>query len=240
LYSVLKHSQVSYNHAQPYFVAQPRDFQNVEYGNELECELDSAELTEKREQEELQVNHKYNQILSDAKRQAEAIIRDAQEEGNRLAKAREKEGFEQGTMLAQKKHAEEMEKLEKLKLDLQEEFERKVAEFKNDILYLSLTLTQKIIKTECEKDDTIILNILDSVVNKYRDEKNLTVEVSKNNFDKLTSSGTKPDYNLRMNEEFDDTNIQVSLDNGIIDASIDVQFENLKQAILKESLYYGV
>lgn len=234
MYSILKHSQVSFNHEEPYYVAQ--NSHNVEYKNRLE---DSGKLLA-REQDDFDVNQKYDQILNDAQCKADEIIRSAVEEGERLAKLREKEGFEEGRRLADKERDEEIDALRKFKIELHEDFEKKVSEFKNNILDLSLALSEKIIKTECAKDNDIILNMLENIVSKYRDENNLTVEVSKNIFDKLTSTGVKTDYNLRQNEEFKDTDIQISLANGVIDASIDVQFENLKQALVKESLCYGV
>lgn len=229
---------MSFNHAEPYYIVQ--GLQKNESNNELEAVsvTDHTEPAARREQEELENRLKQEQIIKDAKLKAEEILRNAQVEGERLAKVKEKEGFERGNHLANEIHEQEMKKLEDLKLQLREDFESKVAEFKNSILDLSLVLTKKVIKTECEKNDCIILNILDNVVNKYRDEKNLTVEVSKNNFDKLTATGLKTDCKLRVNEEFSDTDLQVSVDSGIIDASIDVQVENLKQAILKESLCY--
>lgn len=223
LYSILKHSQVSYNNAEPFDLS--LQFKNIkcEEEKEVKIELNDVDLTLKKEQEEIEIKQKYERIISDAKSEAERIINEAKAQSEHITKVSEKKGFDKGINLANKKCDEAMGNLLKLETELKQELENKVTEFKDNILNLSFLLSEKIINIECDKKDNVILDTLNGIINKFRDEKNITVEVSKNNFDKLVLTDLNEECNIRYNEEFGETDVHIALENGIIDASIDVQ-----------------
>ena len=236
MYSVFKHSQVTYNHTEPYFVAK-----EPKCGEAMEEKCTSSEETLPKKQviDEEEALKKYEEIIASAKCEAEKMIEKAKSESQNLLNQNKKEGFEKGMVLAAEKLDLEMEKLEKQQIKLQNDFENKVLELKKSVLSLSFVLSEKIIKKECQEDDQVIIRILDEIIRQYRDEKHLTIEVSKNNSEKLSKILSSDQYDIRSNENFQDSDIQVSSDNGVVDASVNVQFANLKNALLKESISYG-
>ncbi|MCX7715737.1 MAG: FliH/SctL family protein [Clostridia bacterium] len=232
MYRVIKQSQVAYGSEDMYYIEE-----GCRISSEtalLSIRQREIELDERIKQKEEQIAVERQRILDEARQKANQILAEAEGEGKRIFEAKKQEGFQEGLALAEEKIAEFVCETENLKEDLSAEFEKKVRYFEEQILDLALVLSRKIIDIELDKNDEAILAAVKGLINRFRDENNLIIELSEENAEKLKSVQMKKKLVIKENNELDNQGVLLNSEHGIIDASIDVQFENLKSSLLKE------
>ena len=243
MYRVFKDSQITYDINKPYFLTivsrNDNNDDDVLENNTIQKEEKEANknmLNNHITQKVLELKTKEaNRILIKAKNESKKIIKNAQIASENIMRSREQEGYAKGIEKANAEYLKAVKELENWKKNLEAEHEKKIRVIEEQILDLSLILARKIIDIEIDKNDAAVLSALQSVMSKVQAEHNITVEMSADNVRKIDSLVPHHKYKLKENNEFSNSDIILNSESGIIDASFDVQFENLKKSLYKMS-----
>lgn len=226
MYNVIKGGRVNYNNDNPFVV-------------EAKLEDKSAELTSEQEAIVVsEINRRLNEIKKNANVIAEEIIQKAQTEAEQMLEqvryesakifdTKQREGFEKGLNEAAEKYKVVLENSNRLLETEKLRFEEEINRLSDDVLDLSVQMAQKITNIEFERNDKAILAALNNVMEDYKNEKNVIIELSAKNLKRLEETELAKKYTLRENKIFGDKDATIDLDNGTIDISMDKQLENL-------------
>ena len=243
LYKVFKDSQITYDVNKPFFLTIVNRSDNEvpleNYTDDVAEENQEAEnntLNNHITQKILELKaREASRILIKARNESKKIIRNAQIASENIMKSREQEGYARGIERANAEYMEAIKELEEYKNNLKKEYERKIRAFEEQIVDLSLALARKIIDIEIDKNDEAILAALKNVMSKIDVGSDVVIEMSANNIRKINSLLPQHKFKLKENPKLGNTDILLNSENGIIDASLDVQFENLKKSLCKMS-----
>ena len=174
--------------------------------------------------------------MEDAKADAEAIRKAAQEEG--FAK-----GLEDGNMEAMRRADEYLEKISRERdqalAQAREEMMENIADTEEQIVDVACKLIQKLTGILVDDYKPVMIYMINQVLNEDEDSRKFVIRVSEENYtyiadnaDRL-SGAANPGITIEI---FSDTKLQKGLcqiesDTGIVDLSMDVQVRNLITAI---------
>lgn len=232
LYKVIKNSQISYDTRKPYFVG----FTGANFNRITNLAIDETVVkdlisnTIKQKVLELKMQEA-DAVLGKAKEAAKEIIEKAQMESDNIMKSKEQEGFKNGIEMANMKYLKAIKNMEDLEKKLKAEYEEKLNCIKEQILDLAIILVKRIIDIEIDKNDNAILSALKAVMDKVEMDDVETVEMSPVNVYKINKLQPQHDYKLEANDELGQLDMILNTKSGIIDVSLDSQFENLKNSL---------
>ena len=187
---------------------------------------------EEREKMQKETSQEREELLAEAHKEAQKIVQKAQEEGRN-------EGFEQGQAQAKERLQEAA-----LKLQKQMEQERQVLKEQEEALEpkyaeIMAALIEKITGVLCSDKKDVIVYLIHQALNQLEKTKSVNLRVSK--ADVLRVSANKEELKKCVSEgvEFDITEDDslkenqciIETDQRIIDCSLDVQLQNLKDQI---------
>ena len=180
---------------------------------------------------------KADQMINDANEYAETIKNNAYEEGMN-------QGLEEGRVRAK---AEQ----EQLKAEFDEECSKRydeISKYENSLeekfADIMISLISKITGVLCEDRKDVIIFLIDNALHNVSKSKNITIRVSDGDFANVDSAKDKLKEKLSSDAELDiaeDSSLSenqciIETDSGIIDCSLDVQLDNLKEKIRLISL----
>lgn len=235
LYKVLKNAQVTYDKKTCYLGGEKlHEDKAVSHKvmDDFHMREKALEEMTKRAKEEIEQNER--NFRANMRIETERIVESAKSECSAMAMKQARAGFDEGMKVAQKRCEELDKEIDKLKSEITSDFALQMEALKENVVDLALVLARKIINIELEKDDAAILSALNDVLIRFKDEKNLSIEVSEEIAEKLDIEKLKPLYEININRELTNEEILLNSNYGTIDASIDAQFENLKNALLEE------
>jgi len=230
LYNVIKGVTVNYDSQAPFVV-------------ETVLEDKSHELTE---EQDLIVRNEINRRLRELEKNTEVItggminkaqsevdtmLEQARRESAMLFEEKRREAFETGTREAEQKYSVILENSNDLIEKEKATFEEAISRMSDDILDLAIEMAQKIIKIEFDRNDKAILNALSRVIEDYKNEKKLIVELSAKNLEILKNHELAKKYEFRENKVLGEKDALIEVESGIIDISMDKQLENLATAM---------
>lgn len=235
LYKVLKNAQVTYDKKTCYLGGEKlHEDRAVSHKVMDDFHMREKALEEMTQQAKEKIEQDEQNFLAKMRIETERIVENAKRECSAMAIEQAKAGFDVGIKIAEKRCEEIDKELNKLKAEITSGFDLQMSALKENVVDLALVLARKIINIELEKDDAAILSALNDVLIRFKDEKNLSIEISEELASKLDIEKLKPIYEINVNRELTNEEILLNSNYGTIDASIDAQFENLKKALLEE------
>lgn len=202
---------------------------------------DVREEERKKVEEELSVQGE--QLLAEARQQADEILQNARAQAEQIkAEAEEagrNEGFEKGQLQAQEQLREAAEKVKRQMDQERQELKKEEQALEPRYAEIMAALIEKITGVICQDKKEVITYLIHQALNQLDKTKNVTLRVSKN--DMLRVSGQKEELKQCLSDgvEFDITEDEslkenqciIETDQRIIDCSLDVQLQNLKDQI---------
>lgn len=223
------------------------DPEETEPAGEFQQGMNVLNMEDVREEERARVQEETSlemeSMLADARAQAEEILQTAREQADEIRQQAQEEGrnagFEQG-------QAEALKHLQEEALRQQEQFEQQQQELKEqeealEPKYAELmgALIEKITGVLCEDKKDVIVYLIHQALNQLEKTKSVTLRVSKP--DMLTVSAQKEelrscvsgevDFDITEDDSLHENQCIIETDQRIIDCSLDVQLQNLKDQI---------
>lgn len=207
---------------------------------EAEQPVEVGETPEERSRRELA---EIKAEIAQAKLEKERILKEAAQEAEGIAEAARQKGYKDGFDAAQAslmaQQIEEQRKIEDAVVALRDAREEIFTGIKDSVLDLSLFIAEYIIKTELDKNDEIFLNIVMNTLLTLKNQTNLTIRVSKEEYERFFS-----DPNSEIVRELSGSGIAVKQDialsagdvvvdteYGTINAGIKTQLKRLSHAL---------
>lgn len=223
------------------------DPEETEPVGEFQQGMNVLNMEDVREEERARVQEETSlemeSMLADARAQAEEILQTAREQAEEIRQQAQEEGrnagFEQG-------QAEALKHLQEEALRQQEQFEQQQQKLKEqeealEPKYAELmgALIEKITGVLCEDKKDVIVYLIHQALNQLEKTKSVTLRVSKP--DMLTVSAQKEqlrscvsgevDFDITEDDSLQENQCIIETDQRIIDCSLDVQLQNLKDQI---------
>lgn len=235
LYKVLKNARVTYEE-NPCYLGGESTHEDVSVPHKVITDFHSREkdLEERIKNAEAELELAKTQLATEMKQKTIGVVNTAKSACERLTDESVKKGFDEGMKVARKRCDDLDAEIEKLKKDVIDKCDKHLEVIEDNILELAFAMARKIIDIELEKNDEAILSALNNVLTRFKDEKNLSIEVSEDVAEKLNTEKMKAIYSVKINKELSNEEIMLNSDYGMIDASIDSQFENLRNSLLEE------
>ena len=183
-------------------------------------------------QSELKLKKQEEEIIGAAKANAAAILKDAENKGEILKQEQSREGFVTGLNIAAEEYCKEYTGLEKYKQQLEVRCDGRIEEIENQIVDIAFVLAKKIIDVEIDRNDEAIQAVIKGALDKVKDDKELALELSQANAERVDEMAVKNNFKIKANESFGADEFMLHSEHGTIDMSIKKQFENLKNDLL--------
>ncbi len=183
-------------------------------------------------QSELKLKKQEEEIIGAAKANAAAILKDAENQGEILKQEQSREGFVTGLNIAAEEYCKEYTGLEKYKQQLEVRCDGRIEEIENQIVDIAFVLAKKIIDVEIDRNDEAIQAVIKGALDKVKDDKELALELSQANAERVDGMAVKNNFKIKANESFGADEFMLHSEHGTIDMSIKKQFENLKNDLL--------
>lgn len=187
-------------------------------------------------------------LLKKAEQEADIIIKEAMEKAKIIEEESGAKGYEEGLLQgneAAKKELEEAKeelrtKYHNKELDLEEEYYDKMKELEPEFAKLTCQLVYKLTGILAEQKQDVIIYIMNRTLREIENSKNFLIKVSEEDYEVVMN---------RVNEIYGKSNPSISIDilaesklsknqclietdNGIVDASLEVQLEGLIEDIM--------
>lgn len=230
MYNVIKGAKVNYNNKTPFVIESEIEDKSSELTNEQEA-IVVSEINRRVKEIEKNANVIAEEIIQRAQSEAEQMLEQVRYESAKIFDVKQKEGFEKGLNEAAEKYAVVLENSNKLIEEQKCRFEEEIKKLSDDILGLSVQMAQKITDIEFRRNDEAILAALNKVMEDYKNEKNVIIELSLKNLERLKETELAKKYTLQENKLLGEKDALIDLDNGTIDISMDKQLNNLASSM---------
>ena len=223
------------------------DPEETEPDGEFQQGMNVLNMEDVREEERARVQEETSlemeSMLADARAQAEEILQTAREQADEIRQQAQEEGRNAGF---EQEQAEALKHLQEETLRQQEQFEQQQQKLKEqeealEPKYAELmgALIEKITGVLCEDKKDVIVYLIHQALNQLEKTKSVTLRVSKP--DMLTVSAQKEqlrscvsgevDFDITEDDSLQENQCIIETDQRIIDCSLDVQLQNLKDQI---------
>lgn len=186
-------------------------------------------------------------IREDAVKRAAQIISDAEAEAVSIRENAMKEGYEKGLsdgqMEAMKRADEYLNNIrdeqDMIKRQIEEENLEKLYSFEESVVDVSCELIKKLTGIVVDDYKEVMLHIINNAISNADASRHFVISVSEGNYayvldnkDRIVNAGN-PNISLEIfsDAKLDNRGCLIETDNGIIDASMDIQVNNLITAI---------
>lgn len=183
-------------------------------------------------QTQMDLRDQENEILSNAKTQGYCIVKDAESRGEIIKQEKANEGLMEGLNLAAEEYAKEYIHLEEYKQQLNRRCDERIKQIEEQMLDMAFILAEKIIDIEISRNDEAIKKVFKETLDKLKDDKELVMELSQANVDKINSMDLKHNFKTKVNDSLRIDEVLLHSEHGTIDASVKRQFENLKNELI--------
>lgn len=157
-------------------------------------------------------------------------------------------GFEEGKTeimeALQKQNRSALNEVAKMLEKIEEEKEAVISQYENDLVRLAIDIAEKIIKHKIHSEDSSVASIIESVIKDYRNVEWIKIYISDKD-DPIAIRADKKlinelnkisdDVKIESSEELKEGSAIVETPDGIVDAGIDTQLENLKEMVLNRN-----
>ncbi|MCH5184805.1 MAG: hypothetical protein J1F64_01640 [Oscillospiraceae bacterium] len=205
---------------------------NAEAETEDSLEARQRRLEEQIMQSELNIKQQEESILGAAKAQASRIVGEAEQQGEMIKNKMSQEGLLNGLRLAAEEYCEEYLKLEKYKQQLKIGCDERIKSIEDQIIEIAFVLAEKITDIEISRNDEAFFAAVKNALERVKDDKELAVELSQANAQRIDRMEIRETFKTRVNENFGIDDMLLHSEHGTIDMSIRSRFENLKKELL--------
>lgn len=260
MYKVYKSGDINYGKAKPI------DFKDLE-SQMIEKIDDESEDTEKESinkesiEEEIESKNtellELEEIIAKKRKESENIIKEAElEKENIIKKAKEekdhifnrakKEGYDDGFLEGEKEGEIKAYKERTKYIDEAKNLKKKGFEYKSllikklepEIIDLIIDIADRIIKREVEKDNELLLNLIETGLAKISNVNKLKVRVSKEDFEILDEKKNYiymmtegiEDIDVKIDHSFKKNQISIESESGNVDVSLDTQIKKVEES----------
>lgn len=194
-------------------------------------------------------NQYYEDIITNAKIEAEQIIQNAKLEGQKISEQlytdAKRKGYEEGKQVASteleiaKKHLQEQE------VNLKNEYQQKLRNLEPEICSLLIELLDKLTGIVIEDKKDIITYLIHNALLHSDNSKSYLIKVSKDDYEYVLSkkddlldcvSGDSILFEVCLDRELNKNQCLIETDSSVIDCSLDIQLSSLIQDIKLLSL----
>lgn len=212
------------------------------------CGLDAATVEQLVSDEDIAAdNQEASGIIEDAKKQAEQIISQANEDAVRIKEEARKSGYDagvaEGTADADRILSDRLTELEKENSEKREALEKEYQHMKEEIepemADALLKVFEKVTGVLASDKHDLILHLVNNVMENVELSKEFLIHVSEadyrfldSNKDKIYGAAT-PDYHIEIckDSKLEKNQCIIETDAGVFDCSLDIQLENLIEEI---------
>ena len=174
--------------------------------------------------------------MEDAYAQRDKIVNTAAKQAEHIKEEARKEGYEAGIAEAGTEIASQLSDIRSCVKDIEEQMGQQARELQEQLAGISLKIAEKILCKALKEDDAAIAELVERAVLSERDKRNIVVHLSDRSLElvealekKLEPLREKNDGFLRIKTEDQPPGyVQIETEEGIVDASVFVQLENLK------------
>lgn len=178
-------------------------------------------------------------ILEDAYSQRDKIVNTASEQALQIKEEARKEGYLDGTAEAQQDIAAQLSEIRDSVSRLSEALETRDRELKAQLSGLSLKIAEKILCRQLKEDESVLADLVEKAVLSERDKRSVVVHLSDRSMElvealerRLEPFRERSDGFLRIKTGQQPPGyVQIETEEGIVDASVMVQLDNLKQQL---------
>ncbi|RHC21016.1 flagellar biosynthesis protein [Roseburia intestinalis] len=189
------------------------------------------------------VNEKAEQILSQARAQADVLIDDARQEAEAIRDEAKKQGYLEGQNTLEQEYNQKKQQLEQeqqqKKIQLQNSYQEKQKNMEKELVDVILNVFNKVFHIQFDDKKEILLHLINNAIANIEDEKHFRIKVAGDNVSFLEKHKDEildyvghdieleivPDYTLNENA------CTIETDAGIFDCGVDVQLDNLMKDI---------
>lgn len=198
---------------------------------------------EERERVEMETSEQVQQLLEQARQEADAILQEARQEADSIRNNAYEEGKEQGLLDGQEAAAQ---KLQEQQNKFQQHVTMRLQELKEQELALEpqfadimAFLIEKITGVLCQDKKEIIVYLIHQALNQLERTQSVTLRVSKDDVLKVSSRREElkqclaegVELNVTEDESLKGNQCIIETDHKMIDCSLDVQLQNVKDQI---------
>ncbi|GAB1477110.1 hypothetical protein MASR2M70_19460 [Bacillota bacterium] len=222
-------------------------------GDESKNIIDRAglQLTEIDREKELILNEavrKSKSIKEAAEKSADSIVVSALEESSIIRFRAEQQGYNDGytrgladgSAEARKRAESGLEEVRTLLTTIRNERKEAFSRNENDMIILAFEMAKKILRQQIEADEGTLILMLEDILHEHEHENDAMVKICMPEYmksmdlsmDKTIAKKIKEKIkNVKVTMTKTEDSITIETENGVIDASIPVQLEQLRQAI---------
>lgn len=214
--------------------------QNAEFIEGLQATQVEMLIAEETPEE---VQARADEIIQQANEEAQAIVGRANEEADIIkeesAQAGREQGYQEGYARALEEVAEQRKQLEAEREQLQEEYEQQVAQIEPMLVNAILQVFEKVTYVLSEDKEDLMLHLVNHVLTKSEVSKEFLIRVSNADYAYLSANrekiygavSQKVQIEIVNEPSYKKSQCTVESDAGIYDCSLDVQMNNLIEAI---------
>lgn len=200
-------------------------------------ELISKEKKQILEHARIHAKQTASKILEEAYAQRDKIMHTAETEAERLRQAARGEGFAEGLERSKQFIQESLAGLNEEFAELDRKEREVFEQLSKNVFNLSYNMTEKILKKKLKEDELALLELVKSVIKEEADDKDIVVHLSGRAFrlaeeleKELKVIQDKKGASVKIKKDaMSESDIKIETSEGIIDASISVQMENLRK-----------
>lgn len=187
-------------------------------------------------------------VLQNARQEADIIIKEAMSRAESIYEDAKIQGYEEGILQGRGDAKEEIEttkdelrtKYHKKELDLEQEYYDKMEELEPQFAKLTCQLVYKLTGIVTERKNDVIIYIMNRALREIEDSKNFLIKVSEEDYKEVMKhieeiyGKNNPSISIDILAEAKLSKNQclIETDNGIVDASLEVQLEGLIEDIM--------
>ncbi len=219
---------------------QGTDFSDMNLSDDASQDiLQESNLLQMQEEILSQAKEEAESILAEANKEAERLLEEAKEQGEAIkshAKAQaEKAGFDQGMQQAAIKAQEMEDEISKKREAMQKEIDDQKANMEHDLVDVICQVVENVFLIEFGDKKDIILHMLDKALTGIEGSKEFLVRVGENNLEYLRAHkdelqqkvGLDIKLDIVLDPLLDDSQCMIETDGGLFDCSMDTQMKNL-------------
>ena len=184
-------------------------------------------------------NQSAARILEGAYAKRDKIVSTAEEDVKRVRLKAVKEGYEEGLLKASSQTGKALALMQEELCEIRGTLKQNMEALNGELIELSLAMAEKILHKHIEEDENELQELARVVVMSEKDKKHISLQVS----DHMMQLIDRMDQELEpVRERYQNTikvkgvpmppgTCRVETEDGIIDASVDVQLENLREQL---------
>lgn len=174
-------------------------------------------------------------VLSQVKEEASHLLDEAVEEAKRLQSLAVEQGYSDGRQAKESEISQCIEKVHKLMDQLEDSFEEFLHKYESQLSELSLAIAQKLIAKRLERNDLELSELVKQAMSTVKKAEWIRVEISSQMpelieylEEEIKRLGQENRAEV-VSANLSSTSCRIQTPDGVVDASLDIQIENLRQ-----------